>query len=506
MNGVVGMTELLLGTDLNSEQLEYAQVIRNSGKSLLVLINAILDYSKIEAGKLEIEEREFNLRNVLDDVLDLLSVPAYNKGLEMVSIVQPDLPVELVGDAGRLRQILINLVGNAVKFTLKGEVVLSEVLKKETDESVELLFTVKDTGIGIPDDKKDLVFRSFSQVDGSFTRKYEGSGLGLVISKQLSELLGGTAGFTSRYGHGSEFWCTTVFKKQSCEQQKTVWLSSDVRKKKILVCIQKEATRHSVHKLLAAMDCRFEEVKDFQSALVISEKNRKVGKTFYTMISDLNITEFEKHYYDALAHHQSVFKGMKVILLKYPEPYSPVSSKISEIELKFVSMPVKIRSLAECLSSFYEDSKEGNAFTENSVKPQKIIRNEQDIRILIVEDNPTNQMVASKYLAKLGISSVTANNGREGVQMLNTQNFDMVLMDVQMPVMNGLEATRLIRGSDSPNRNVPIIAMTAHAMKDDRKKCLEAGMDGYISKPVNFDVLSGAISNILKADIRNNRN
>ncbi len=371
LNGIIGMTGLLLDMDLNAEQREYTEIIRISGEVLLSLINNILDLSKIEARKLQLEILDFDLRSTLKDTTDLLAIEAHEKGLELVCMVEPEVPSLLRGDPGRLRQILVNLGGNAVKFTAQGKIVIRACLECEDERNATIRFSVSDTGIGIPADRKDILFTPFTQVDGSTTRKYGGTGLGLAISKQLAELMGGRIGAESQEGKGSTFWFTAVFEKQPAGSVST----------------------------------------------------------------DEALTEIE---------------GVKVVVAGQGDRFGEGAE---------------------------ERSAAGPAISE---------KGKRKIRILVAEDNPVNQKVAQATLRKMGLQADVVANGQEAVNALQTNPYDLVLMDCQMPEMDGFEATRSIRleGSKALNPRVPIIAMTAFAMQGDREKCIQAGMSDFIGKPV----------------------
>jgi CheY-like chemotaxis protein/HPt (histidine-containing phosphotransfer) domain-containing protein len=364
MNGVIGMTGLLLDTQLTAEQRRYTEIVRSSGEALLFLINDILDFSKIEAKKLELEKLDFDLRTTLEYTAEMLAVKAHEKRLELTCMIEPEVPSLLKGDPGRLRQVLINLTGNAIKFTQAGEVIIQVRLESENERSVTVHFAVTDTGIGIPADRREFLFRPFVQLDGSITRKYGGTGLGLSISKQLVELMGGCIGVDSEEGKGSSFWFTVVLEKQTEQTQRQ----------------------------------------------------------------------------------------------------------------------------AAALSDPGEDTP-GPLITRHTVSEAK----KRSVRILIAEDNITNQQVVKAILAKLGYSADAVANGKEALEALKTVSYDLVFMDCQMPEMDGYEATRRIRNSEFGVQDLPIVAMTAYAMKGDREQCLEAGMNDYISKPISPAAVAEAI-------------
>ncbi len=502
MNGVVGMTELLLGTQLSIEQREYVQIVRSSGKSLLSIINAILDYSKIEAGKLELNSTEFNLRYIVEDIFDLLSINAYEKRIECSSHIKDDVPLELIGDAGRLRQILINLIGNAVKFTEQGEVTLKVVSLGESEDNITIKFEVTDTGIGIPEEKLDMVFQSFSQVDFSMSRKYEGTGLGLAISSKLAEMMGGTCGVSSTIGKGSVFWFTAVLNRQDQPAGDGYVINKGLRRKKILVAVRNESARRSIVEMLQICDSAIHEALDGAEALQHIEVEATMCQPFQVIIADLELPGLEA----VMLHNQlSKKKGTK------PPAFvgiTPTGKIINQNRLEkdcidaYLSKPVKMSKLVTSLSEVFglEDSvKTDMLHADESIGKNIAVENQCGLYILIVEDNIVNQKVALKFIEKIGHRADIASNGRESLDALKKSDYDLVLMDVQMTEMDGLEATTLIRSNkvEVLNNDIPIIAMTAHAMKDDKAQCLAAGMDGYVSKPITQKRLADAIEDVL---------
>ncbi|MBI4763224.1 MAG: response regulator [Deltaproteobacteria bacterium] len=392
MNGVIGMIGLLLDTRLDEDQWRYAEIVRTSGESLLALLNDILDFSKVESGKLALEMLDFDLRALLDDFATMLVQQAQEKGLEFICAAAADVPSYLRGDPGRLRQVLTNLAGNAVKFTQKGEIVVRASLVSETANEALLRFLVKDTGIGIPADKQGILFQKFTQADPSTTRKYGGTGLGLAISKQLAELMGGEIGVVSAEGLGSEFWFTARLAKQA-RQERAIPPPAEIRGAGVLMADD-------------------------------NTPNREV---------------------------------LRAQFLAGTAAAAPVPSLV----------------------------------TRHTIREMR----QGTVRVLLAEDNITNQQVALGILKKLGLRAEAVANGAEAVKALETIPYDLVLMDVQMPEMDGLEATREIRNPQSAvlNHQIPIIAMTAHAMQGDREKCLQAGMNDYIAKPVSPQALADVL-------------
>ncbi len=488
MNGVVGMTELLLGTRLTSEQIDYTETIRSSADALLDIINDILDFSKIEAGKLELENIEFNLRNTIEEIGDIMAIKASMKYLEFITELPPEMPSFLKGDPGRLRQILINLLGNAIKFTSDGEITLRIALLNESDNDIDLKFEIKDTGIGISPNKAESIFDSFTQADNTTTRKFGGTGLGLAISKQLAKMMNGDIGVESVEGKGSIFWFTVKLDKQELAHKQQELDTSLLKNKNILIVDDNETNRYVLKELLKIWNCSFSEAASGQEALKILKQNAVENQQFDAAILDMAMPAMSGKTLAQKITSDERFKGIKLVLL------TSIYQKENINELKelgfsgFLTKPVKQKFFFECLNMIFDPEREDEIFTDQRFTIEKEVTTEQKqkTRILVAEDNPTNRKVVMKMLQKLGYQSDAVENGEEAIEALSKKNYNMTLMDVQMPVMDGFEATKQIREPDSGvlNGNIPIIAMTAHAMKGDREKCLEAGMDDYISKPV----------------------
>jgi signal transduction histidine kinase/CheY-like chemotaxis protein/HPt (histidine-containing phosphotransfer) domain-containing protein len=494
MNGVIGMTGLLLDTSLSSEQRQYAEVIRSSGESLLMLINDILDFSKIEAKKLEFETIDFDIRDLLEDFSGMMAVRAQEKGLEFLCAANPDVPSSLRGDPGRLRQILTNLTGNAIKFTDQGEVAV-RVSVASTDATEALLrFSVRDTGIGIPADKLDCLFQSFSQVDTSTTRKYGGTGLGLAISKRLSEMMGGEIGVNSEPGNGSEFWFTIRLSLQS-EQNRQRTTSTPIQGMRVLVVDDNATNREILMTRLASWGAIVTQASDGPSALQALIGAQEGGEPFGVVITDMQMPNM-----DGRMLGQSIKSDPRIqdtcLIMMTSFGLQSDSDGLAEIGFAAcLTKPVRPSELFAHLTAMITGTPKHEeslvvikANSNRSINPSKA-------RILLAEDSAINQLVAIKMLEKLGYRADAVATGQEAITALQTLPYDLVLMDCQMPEMDGYEATGAIRGSSSgvPNPQVPIIAMTANAMMGDRERCMEAGMSDYLSKPVQRQELAAIL-------------
>jgi len=504
MNGIIGMTGLLLDTDLTPEQREYAQVIRNCAESLLSLINDILDFSKIEAGKLDLEILDFDLRLALEEVVEVLAFKAAEKGLEFVCLVEPDVPSLLRGDPGRLRQVLLNLVGNAIKFTIKGEVLVRVSLEAETEEKVTLRFQVRDTGIGIPRDKQRLLFRPFTQVDGSTTRKFGGTGLGLSISKRLVELMGGNVWVESWPGKGSVFSFTAVLEKQPLEGEVSSQPGApQLQGKRVLVVDDHASNRLLLKVLLEGWGCFCQEAQRAQEALLMLREAYESGNPFHAAILDMLMPDMDGDRLGKAIKKDPRLKEICLIMLTSLGRRGD-AGRLREIGFAgYLTKPVRASQLRRCLETVLGL---GEAHFPDShpelLTPQSLDdKRKRSLRILLAEDNITNQKVALGILQKLGYRAEAVANGKEALASLQREPYDLVLMDCQMPEMDGYEATRLIREPSTGvlNPKVPVIAMTANAMAGDRARCMEAGMDDYVTKPVRAQDLQAVIAKWTKA-------
>ena len=517
MNGIIGMTGLLLDTDLDQEQREYAKTVRASADSLLQIINSILDYSKIEAGELDLEIIDFDLRTTVEDVADMMALSAYEKGLEFACMIQSDVPSWLRGDPGRLRQILLNLTGNAVKFTEKGEVVIRVSPYEETDTHVTVRFCVTDTGIGIPSERVDRLFKSFSQVDSSTTRKYGGTGLGLSISKQLTEMMGGQIGIESKERKGSKFWFTAILEKQPEVKEAQPVLPADIRGKRILAVDDNATNREVLCAYLKSWDCQYCAASSGQEALSLLHQAVQSGSPFHLAILDHMMPDMDGEALGGVIKSGPELKETVLVMLTSFGQRGD-ATRMKDIGFAaYLTKPIKGSQLFDCLVTVLEeapgrtvDEQKRALVTRHTLAEAK----KQKVRILLVEDNIVNQKLAKIMLTKVGYQVDVASDGKEAVEKYTTspEHFDLILMDVQMPEMDGMEATAEIRKLETRNlklknhnsttellNHVPIIAMTAHALKGDRERCIEAGMDDYVSKPIQPDKLLEAIKRHISA-------
>jgi two-component system sensor histidine kinase/response regulator len=488
MNGVIGMTSLLLETNLSTEQRQYAEIIHQSGNTLLNVISDILDFSKIEANKLSLEIADFDLRIPLKEAIEMVAVAAHQKGLELTCEVPSDVPRRLRGDAARLRQVLVNILANAVKFTQQGEIAVSVGLEAEYQGTATLRFRIKDTGIGFAPDKAPFLFEAFVQADGSTTRKYGGTGLGLTICKQLVEMMGGRIGAHGVPGAGAAFWFTIVFEKQPNAPAVEAAVNFGLHAVKILVVDPNATSRTLIRTMLTAFGCRCVEAMDEESALAALHFAAYEDDPF--KIAFLNSRISGKDALD-LGKQIAADSALDDLTLVLMSPLGRETDARSLREFGFggsVSKPIWEAPLREALSRAIQGKgRVPAALPEVVAPPPSTIPVAAEARILVAEDNPINQQVALAILQKLGYSRADAvSNGAEAVAALQRTDYDLVLMDCQMPVMDGFEATRRIRLPETGTRNpkVPIIAVTAHAMQGDREKCLAAKLDDYLSKPI----------------------
>ena len=485
MNGVLGMTGLLLDTDLDEEQRQFASTIQRSGEALLGIIDDILDFSKIEAGRLELEKSDFDLPDLVESVVELLASRAHGKGIEIASYVDPAVPTRLHGDAGRLRQILFNLAGNAIKFTEAGGLSVEVLLQRVEENAVILKVLVTDTGIGIPKNLQAKLFDRFTQADASTTRRYGGTGLGLAISKQLATLMSGDIGVSSEPGEGSRFWFTVCLQMAKGEQpEHGDELAALLEGLRVLVVDDNEVNRRIFAKQLVSFGVRVELAVDGQDALSRLERSRRAGASFDVAIidhlmPDLDGVELARRIRDGAYGRPKLVLSSSSGLIGTDRQARSVGFDAA------LPKPLRPSALLRCLCGLYGKPIERAAEPPSEPARSKETRDAGIHRLLVVEDNEVNQWLALTILRKAGFKAAAVANGIEALREIRREDYDLVLMDMQMPEMDGIEATRHIRAMSGELSSVPIIAMTANAMEEDRQKCLQAGMNDYVSKPID---------------------
>jgi PAS domain S-box-containing protein len=495
MNAMIGMTELALATRITREQREYLNAIQGSADALLTLVNDLLDFSKIEARKLQLDRVAFNLRDALEDTMRVLAPRADQKGLELVCHIHPEIPATVVGDPLRLRQIVVNLVGNAIKFSERGEVVLRVQAEPRGNGDVRLGFSVADTGIGIPLEKQAVIFEAFSQADSSTTRRYGGTGLGLAISAQLVELMGGRISVESEPGRGSTFRFTARFEVQQpgMEELPPRWRSlSDLP---VLIVDDNATNRRILEEVITNWHMRPVAVEGGASALAALEKSVRADQPFAVVLLDGHMPDMDGFAVAERISQERRYAGVKIVMLTSAGQAKDVARCRRLGISAYLTKPIKQSELFDVIVSAM-----GQPVGERPRAPQprkRSQRGQRRLQVLVAEDNQVNQLVAKRILEKLGHQVTVVSNGREALAATQAGQFDLIAMDVQMPELDGLDATGAIRAWEkSAGTHIPIIAMTAHAMKGDRERCLAAGMDGYTSKPIRIRELEQAIAQL----------
>jgi len=488
MNGIIGMSGLLLETDLDHEQRDFARTVSKSAESLLGIINDILDFSKIEAGKLEIEAIDFDLRIALEDLSDLIALRAYEKDLEYGCVIDYQVPSLLRGDPLRTRQVLVNLTGNAIKFTDKGEVSVRVSLEEEDESAAKLRFSVTDTGIGIPEDRLESVFESFTQADGSTTRRFGGTGLGLAICRQLVELMGGEIGGESAEGRGSTFWFTVAYDKQPAPAVPAFTIPDSMKRTSVLIVDDNGTNRYVLSEMLKMWQCSYGEAANGREALTELRRAVKTGEPYEIAVLDMEMPGMDGAALGAEIKKDPALAETTLILLTSigQKGHASLMEKIGFTA--YLTKPVKQRLLLDCLKATL-----GIKTDPAREKPPKILtrysiseERKRGVKILVAEDDAVNQLLIEQILKNAGFSVEIVGDGRTAAKAVEDRAWDMVFMDVQMPEMDGFDAVARIRANPSARVSAtPVIAMTAHAMMEDRERCLAAGMNDHVAKPIN---------------------
>ncbi|MCX5874225.1 MAG: response regulator [Deltaproteobacteria bacterium] len=499
LNGIVGMAQLALNTNLNDQQREYIEAIRTSSQDLIGIINDILDFSKIEAGKMSLYAAPFSLRESVSNVVSNLAIQAHAKGVELLYEIDDDTPDQIIGDSGRLRQVLINLLGNAIKFTEYGEVFVSVKAEPLSDSELNLVFAVRDTGVGIPEEKLGSIFLAFVQVDSSSTRQFGGTGLGLAVSSQLCQMMGGKIRAESELGKGSVFYFTVRMAKAPVQKDKTVSATKtdSLAGRSVLLIDDNATNRRLMGQTLSKTGMKIEYAQDSKQAVSTLSASKQKSLRFDFILADMTLPDITGLELAREVRDQSLAPQSTFILMA-PKGFSLDTSTCEKLSVSLVlSKPVGPSELVAGLLKTMEAPECEDAARAQPVDHDKSKEQQAGLNILVAEDNLINQKLAKYMLTNLGHQVSIAVNGKEALDAFKENKFDVILMDVQMPVMDGFEATRLIRQAEQGSeRHIPIIALTAHAMKGDRELCLEAGMDDYISKPINYQELMETVGRV----------
>ena len=495
MNAMIGMTELAMQTRITREQREYLSAIQSSAEALLALVNDILDFSKIEAQKLRLDKVAFNIRDVLEDTMRVLAPRAQQKGIELACHVGSDVPDVLVGDPLRLRQVVVNLAGNAIKFTERGEVVLRARTESRGNGSVLLHFSVEDTGIGIAPEKQLVIFEAFSQADSSTTRRYGGTGLGLAISAQLVELMGGRIFVESQLGNGSTFHFTSRFTVRRARVKRPIPQWRALTDLPVLIVDDNATNRKILEEVLTNWHMRPVAVESGPAALARLQESRHASQPVAVVLLDGHMPDMDGFAVAERISRDTRHAGLKLVILTSAGSQDVNRCRKLGISAS-LSKPIKQSELFDVIINVIGETA---AKKLRGLQPRKKGSTRGKVRVLVAEDNEINQLVARRLFEKLGHKVKLVSNGREALSAVRTGLFDLVAMDVQMPEMDGLDATRAIRDLEKKTgSHIPIMAMTAHALKGDRERCLAAGMDGYVSKPIRAQALAKAISEAMR--------
>jgi signal transduction histidine kinase/DNA-binding response OmpR family regulator len=487
LNGIMGMTDLTLGTEITTEQREYLDTVKQSADSLLVVINDILDFSKIEAGRVDLDLADFNLRDCLESTLKTLAFRADEKGLELLCEIAPEVPEVVRGDSSRLRQVVTNLVGNAIKFTNEGEVAMKVEVESQSGDNRTLQFTVSDTGIGIPREKQALIFDPFSQADTSTTRKYGGTGLGLTISARLVELMGGRIRLESEVGRGTHFFFTVQMKSSEMPSEVGSIAPAEVlRGVKVLVVDDNKTNRRILDGMLRRWDMRSTLVEGGEEALAELSAARGAGDQYGLVLTDMHMPKMDGFSLVERIRQRPELATATIMMLTSAGHRGDAERCKKLGVAAYLLKPIRQSELREAIARVLGAREQSGAIPLVTRYSLQDARDPMTVlRILVAEDNAVNQRLVIRMLEKRGHRAVLAVDGRQAVDALNQESFDLVLMDVQMPEMDGLEATAIIREKEKKSgKHQPIIALTAYAMTGDRERCLSAGMDAYLTKPI----------------------
>lgn len=500
LNGVIGMTDLTLDTELQDEQREYLETVKMSADSLLTVINDILDFSKIEAGKIDVESVDFHLRDCLESTLKMLALRADEKGLELLCEVGAEVPEVVIGDATRLRQIVVNLIGNAIKFTTEGEVALKVSREPGESDSRLLHFVISDTGIGIPLEKQSAIFEAFSQADTSTTRKFGGTGLGLTISTRLVEMMGGKIWVESEPGKGSNFHFTAALRPGNAQEIEAGNIAPPemLRGVKTLIVDDNKTNRRILAGMLKHWDMESREVEGGEQALAELSRAWESGEPYQLILTDMHMPHMDGFRLIERIRERPELATATIMMLT-SAGHKGDAARCQEFGVAaYLLKPIRQSELREAVARALGARAETRPIpliTRYSLQDAR--EPEGMLRVLVAEDNAVNQLLAVRLLEKRGHRVVVANNGREAIDELKKQAFDLILMDVQMPEMDGLEATKAIRNGEKNGARLPVIALTAHAMKGDEDRCLAAGMDGYLTKPIRPRELDNVLEKYL---------
>ncbi len=502
LNGIIGMADLAMETELDDDQRELLDTIDNEAKALHNLINDVLDFSKIEAGRIELEEIPFNLRHMINDMTSTLAYMADRKGLELCTFFSPDVPSLLLGDPGRLRQIIRNLAGNALKFTSSGDIYIGVEAAEDLGDRLMLKFTIKDTGIGIPEAMREEIFNPFIQADGSTTRIFGGTGLGTTISRQLTEKMGGEIGVESEEGKGSTFWFTALFGKQKEHSDPLPDKEHDLSEMKVAVVSANRNNRFILSEYLRSWGCLPVEVDEGKKALAVLSDSFSAKECCDLVVTGIELPDMNGFDMAGEIRKDKNLKDIPIIVLT-SLGWRGDGKRCKEIGINgYLTKPIKQEDLFKVIASVMGCSGNEKQEENKEVITRHTIAeaDSKKIRILVVEDHPTNQKVMKRYLVRAGYRVDIAENGLEGVKAFKQKQYNLILMDMQMPVMDGYKATEEIRkfeslhGDRKPGSLVPIIAVTAHAAKGDRERCLDAGTDDYITKPLSREGLMDLVA------------